>query len=200
MRPEDILPTYNRVAHGFAASRNRSLFERRWLDRMLNYAHGRRVLDLGCGPGVPIAQYLQDRRCRITGVDGAGAMIDLFRRYLPDATAIHADMRRLDLGTTFDVILAWNSFFHLSPLDQRGMFPIFAAHAAPGTVLMFTSGHKAGEPIGRVEGEPVYHASLDPHEYRALLDDYRFDVIDFRPRDPDCKGHTVWLTRARAIA
>lgn len=199
MRPEDILPTYERVARGYAASRTRTLFERKWLDRMLNYAPGRKVLDLGCGPGRPIATYLVDRRCRVTGVDGAPSMIALFRQNVPEARALRADMRTLDLDEAFDIILAWDSFFHLSPGDQKAMFPIFAAHAGPRAVLMFTSGHVAGEPIGRVEGEPVYHASLAPDDYRALLDANGFDVIDFIPQDPSCAGHSVWMARARPV-
>ncbi len=200
MRPDDILSTYERVARGFAASRDRTLFERRWLDRMLNHAPGRRVLDLGCGPGRPIAEYLVDRRCTVTGVDGAPAMIALFRQNLPQARAVRADMRGLELEERFDAILAWNSLFHLSPADQRGMFPVFAAHAAPRAVLMFTSGPEAGEPVGKVEGESVYHASLSPDDYRALLAENGFDVLDFRPEDPDCAGHSVWLARAGAKA
>ena len=200
MRPEDILPTYERLARGFARNRDRTLFERKWLDRMLNHTQPpRRVLDLGCGSGQPIAAYLADRRCRVTGVDGAASMIALFRQNVPSARAVHADMRGLDLGEVFDAVLAWNSFFHLSPDDQRAMVPVFAAHAAPGAVLMFTSGPDAGEPIGKVEGEPVYHASLAPEEYRSLLDQNGFDVVAFQPEDPDCNGHTIWMARARRI-
>lgn len=200
MRPEDILPTYERLARGFARNRDRTLFERKWLDRMLNHTQPpRRVLDLGCGSGQPIAAYLADRRCRVTGVDGAASMIALFRQNVPSARAVHADMRGLDLGEAFDAVLAWNSFFHLSPDDQRAMVPVFAAHAAPGAVLMFTSGPDAGEPIGKVEGEPVYHASLAPEEYRSLLDQNGFDVVAFQPEDPDCNGHTIWMARARRI-
>lgn len=200
MTPDDILPTYDRVAAGFARSRDKSLFERRWLDRMLAHTPPpRRVLDLGCGSGNPIARYLTDRRARVTGVDGAAAMIALFAQTLPDARAVHADMRTLDLNQEFDAILAWNSFFHLSPNDQRDMFAVFAAHAAPRAVLMFTAGPKAGEPIGQVEQQPVYHASLDPDEYEQLLMENGFDVLNFAPEDPTCNGHTIWLARrARA--
>ncbi|MDJ0825479.1 MAG: class I SAM-dependent methyltransferase [Rhodobacter sp.] len=201
MRPEDILPTYDRVAHAFARHRDRTLFERRWLDRMLNHTRPpRRVLDLGCGAGQPIAAYLAERRCKVTGVDGAAAMISLFRENLPEATAVHADMRGLDLGQSFDAILAWNSFFHLAPADQRAMFPVFAAHAAPGAVLMFTAGPRAGEPIGAVQGEPVYHASLAPEDYKALLAEHGFELLRFQPEDPDCKGHTIWMARRRGTA
>jgi cyclopropane fatty-acyl-phospholipid synthase-like methyltransferase len=196
MGPEDILPTYERVAGRFGRERDKSLFERAWLDRLVAEAPGPTVLDLGCGTGEPIARYLAARGSEVTGVDGATAMLAQFRRNLPSAEAIHADMRGLKLGRRFDAILAWNSFFHLSPSDQRAMFPVFAAHAAPGAILMFTSGPRAGEPLGEVGGEPVYHASLDPQEYQALLVAHAFEPMAFVAEDPACRGHTVWMARA----
>jgi len=195
--PDAILETYDRVGRSWAIRRDRTLFERRWLDRMLSYAPGRRALDLGCGSGQPIAAYLKDRRAQVTGVDGAQAMVAMFKASLPDARVIRADMRGLDLGETFDMILAWNSFFHLSRADQRAMFPVFAAHANPRAALMFTSGPEEGERIGRVEGKPVYHASLDPKDYTKLLNENGFEVIAFTPEDPACRGHSVWLARFR---
>ena len=196
MTPENILPTYQRVALEWARERDcSSLFEKRWLDRMIRAAPGKTVLDLGCGSGRPVAAYLVKRRRQVTGVDGAPAMVDLFRANLPGTEAIEADMRGLALGRSFDAILAWNSFFHLSPDDQRAMFPVFAAHAKRRTALMFTSGPGAGEVTGEVAGHPVYHSSLWPHEYEALLNANGFEVLYFMPEDPDCRGHTIWLAR-----
>jgi len=195
MTPDAILSTYDAVATEWDRIRDRSLFERPWLDRMLSFAPGRRVLDLGCGSGRPIAQYLVDRRCRITGIDGSPAMIDLFRRNVPGAEAQLADMRSLELGRAFDAILAWDSLFHLSPDDQRAAFSGFAAHAAPNAALMFTAGPTAGEPIGNVAGRKVYHASLDPEQYRHELAAAGFQLLEVALEDPDCAGHTVYLAR-----
>ena len=106
-----------------------------------------------------------------------------------------ADMRTLSLDRPFAGILAWDSFFHLSPDDQRRMFPIFRAHAAPGAPLMFTSGPKFGVAMGVLEGEPLYHASLDPEEYRALLGQNGFVEQAHVVEDPTCGNRTLWLAR-----
>ncbi len=198
-KPEDIIATYDRVGPAWAQKRDRRLVERKWLDRMISVAPHlkgtRRVLDLGCGAGRPIAEYLVDRGIAVTGVDAAESMVALFARLLPMASAVRADMRDLALDETFDAILAWDSFFHLSPDDQRAMFPVFASHSAPNAALMFTSGSEESIAIGQVEGEPVYHASLSPEEYRNLLEENGFTVISYMPEDPDCGYHTIWLAR-----
>ena len=120
-------------------------------------------------------------------------MLEHFRTNLPEAEAILADMTALALDRPFDVILAWDSFFHLSKVAQRAMFSVFAAHAAQGARLVLTTGHDEGEPIGQVGVSPVYHASLTPDAYRALFAAHGFDVRWFRPEDPEAWGRSIWL-------
>ena len=202
MTPQDVLPLYDRLGPAWAGLRDRTLFERHWLDRFLSLCPRgtgkRRILDLGCGAGRPIAAYLVDRGASVTGVDGSQPMIRLFQEAVPQARALHRDMRGLELGERFDGILLWDSFFHLPPEDQRPLFATLAAHAAPGAALLFTSGPAAGVAIGTLGGEPLYHASLDPGEYRALLADAGFGAVGFVPDDPACGGHSIWLARYRA--
>ena len=52
------------------------------------------------------------------------------------------------------------------------MFGRGKRHVDPGGPLLFTSGPSAGVAMGTLEGDPLYHASLDAAEYRALLDAY----------------------------
>lgn len=199
MRPEDVIPTYERVGEAWAKSRSGALSERRWLDRLMALAPRStrriRVLDLGCGSGRPIAAYLCERGAQVTGVDATATMVAAFARNLPQAEVIQADMRGLDLGRSFDAILAWDSFFHLGVMAQSAMFATFAQHAAQGAALLFTTGDTAGEAIGRVADTPIYHASLHPGIYRSLLERHGFQVVDHVTRDPACRQHTVWLAR-----
>lgn len=156
---------------------------------------GAHVLDLGCGSGEPIAADLIDRGFLVTGLDVSEPLIRLCRERFPAHDWRVGDMRDLSLGRTFEAIVAWHSFFHLTPDAQRAMFPRFASHAASGGTLMFTSGPVAGVAIGEFEGEPLYHASLDPEEYRSLLSENGFVVLRHVVEDPLCGGATVWLTQ-----
>ena len=78
------------------------------------------------------------------------------------------------------------------------MFARFARLSAPEAALMFTSGPYDGEVVGEMWGEPLYHASLAPDEYRSLLVANGFGVVAHMAEDPQCGGHTVWLASLEA--
>jgi hypothetical protein len=119
------------------------------------------------------------------------------RSRFPEQEWIVSDMRELSLDRRFEGLLAWNSYFHLCPDDQRSIFPIFRMHAAPGAALLFTSGPGHGEAIGTWHGEPLYHGSLDEAEYRSLLAQNGFSVVSHIVEDPSCGQHTLWLAQLR---
>jgi SAM-dependent methyltransferase len=194
-----VVELYQRHARAWSRDRGERLYEKAWLDQFLALLPTEpAVLDVGCGSGVPIARYLIEHRCQVTGVDASSAMIAMCADRFPEHEWRVADMRALALNRTFDGILSWDSFFHLSQADQRRMFPIFKRHAADGAALMFTSGPTAGEQIGSYRGEPLYHASSDSDEYRLLLHGNGFDVATHVVEDPSCGSHTIWLSRLRA--
>lgn len=192
---ERIADLYERHAHQYDADRSRDLaVERVWLDRFVALLPpAARVLDIGCGHGEPISQHLIAHGFSVWGVDTSPTLIALCRERFPDNAWHVADMRTLALGETFDGILAWDSFFHLTHADQRRMFAVFRKHAALGAALLFTSGPSHGERIGEYCGEALYHASLSASEYSHLLDANGFSVRAHVAEDPDCGLHTVWL-------
>jgi len=195
---ERIVGLYQRHARAWAETRGVDANEAPWLDRFLALLpEPASILDIGCGGAEPIARHFLLRGHNVTGVDSSPPLIDIARQRYPASRWVVSDMRTLALGETFDGLIAWDSFFHLTPDDQRAMFPLFRAHAAAKAALMFTSGPACGEAIGTFEGEPLYHASLDPAEYRARLDANGFDVVAHVMEDASCGGHTIWLAQAR---
>ncbi len=194
---QKIIQIYQKYGRDWTELRGDYLYEKAWLDRFLALlpSADANVLDLGCGSGQPIAAYLIENGCQVTGGDRSEVMLEMARESFPEQTWINADMRHFRFDQQFDGILAWDSFFHLTPDDQREMFAQFSAHAKHGAALMFTSGPSHGEAIGEMFGEPLYHASLDAEEYRALLAQYGFDVVKMVAEDAECTGHTVWLAK-----
>ena len=194
-----IIGHYEKHAQVWDGDRGRNLFEKSWLDRFLTLTGDAdaSVLDIGCGSGEPIAQYLISQGRKVTGIDAAPTLIDLCRARFPTHDWFVGDMRKLALGRQFNGLIAWDSFFHLTPADQRPMFPLFRQHAAPGAALMFTSGPSHGEAIGSYRGDPLYHGSLAPEEYTRLLAHNGFTVVAHTAEDPECGGHTIWLAQRR---
>lgn len=189
-----IVGLYDQHADSWNRTRRGNLFEKPWLDRFLALVpRDGAILDIGCGTA-QLARYFIEQGYHLTGVDSSPAMITICEGRFPGQTWLVSDMRTLSIDR-FDGILAWDSLFHLRQGDQRSMFPIFRSHAAPGAALMFTSGPRQGEAIGTYQGEPLFHASLDPAEYRSVLDENGFEVVSYVAEDPACGKHTIWLAQ-----
>lgn len=198
---DSIIDLYERHAGAYVADRGSTLWiESAWLDRFASLiAPGGSILDIGCGSAEPIARNLIERGFKVSGIDSSPTLISVCRERFPDLEWTVADMRTLALGKTFHGLLAWDSFFHLSFDDQRRMFAVFKAHAAPGAALMFTSGPAQGEAIGSFRDEPLYHASLAPEDYESLLESNGFRVVLRVFEDPECGGHSVWLAQSTVL-
>ena len=99
----------------------------------------RSVLDLGCGTG-RLAAALADGRS-VTGVDPAGAMLDVGRRRAggQDVDWLEADARTLRLGRRFDVVLLTGHAFQvfLTSEDRKAVLATIAAHLALGGRFIF---------------------------------------------------------------
>lgn len=193
---DQIEGLYRRHAQAWADLRGPELQEEVWLEKFMQLLPvSGTVLDIGCGSGKPIGQYFFDKGCAVTGIDSSPELIEISRRNLPECEWLISDMLDLQLDKKFNGLIAWNSCFHLTPNGQRQMFPVFERHAEPAAALMFTSGPSHGDAIGEFEGEELYHSSLDGDEYRTLLNQHGFEVIDCLVEDEHCGLHTVWLCR-----
>lgn len=196
----DVIGLYTEHGADFDRERGRSLAEKSWLDRFASLLPGGgSILDIGCGSGEPIAGYFIANGYDVTGIDASLPLIELCRNRFPENLWAVADMRELALGRRFDGLIAWHSFFHLKPEDQRLMFGIFRQHANDGAALMFTAGPGQGEAIGTFQGKPLYHASLARDDYESLLAAHGFRLLDHIVNDPQCGGATVYLARRVAV-
>lgn len=101
---------------------------------------GARVLDLGCGSGVPISQALINRGFHVYGVDGSPSMVAAFRTRFPSIPVECAAVEESDLfGRTFDGVVAWGLFFLLDAQVQHRLVTKVAAVLPSGGRFLFTA-------------------------------------------------------------
>ena len=80
-------------------------------------------------------------------------------------------------------------------VPQREALPRICAHLNPGRVLFFYCAPQAGEKIGAVAGESVFHASLEPVEHAQILADQGLRLRAFVAEDPATRGHSLILAK-----
>ncbi len=93
------------------------------MNRILDYADiraGVSVLDVACGTGILIPDYLARNVARVTGVDLSPAMIACAKAKLtnPRVTLLAADIEETSFSTQFDRCMVYNAFPHF-PSPER---------------------------------------------------------------------------------
>ncbi|MGL1161881.1 class I SAM-dependent methyltransferase, partial [Vibrio parahaemolyticus] len=77
---------------------------------------------------------------RTDGIDSSPAMIALARERHSDARLFHADICGWELPQSYDLIVAWDSVWHV-PLDrQAAVLAKLCRGLSAGGVLVFTTG------------------------------------------------------------
>lgn len=126
------------------------------------------VLDLGCGPGVPVGARLVRAGARLTGVDFAAAMLRAAERNLPTARFFRHSLVDLPFVQDFDAFVACHSLLCLPPdsfvrawrcaanaLKQDGHFFVALNEGdAPGS----------GPSLARIQDHEVYARSYSVSE------------------------------------
>ena len=126
-------------------------------------ADGARVLELGCGAGVP-ATALLARRFDVLGVDISAGQLALAAQRVPSATFRKADMTTLALPEdSFDAVTAFYCFNHIPRAEQQPLLRNIGRWLRPAGLLLASFGHGgSADDIEPWLGVPMFFASHDP--------------------------------------
>ena len=101
---------------------------------------GAKVLELGCGAGVPSTRKLAERH-DVLGVDLSQKQVDLARVNVPGARFEKADMTAVDLPAgEFEGVAAFYSILHVPRAEQPALLARIARWLKPGGLFLASLG------------------------------------------------------------
>jgi SAM-dependent methyltransferase len=173
---------YDAVAEEYLAARGTGADELRLLqDLIARLPDGARVLDAGCGAGIPVTRALSER-FTVTGVDFSEAQIALARRHVPKATLLCRDMCSLDFpDNAFDAICSFYAVIHVPREQHPALLRSFHRLLVPGGLLLLSMG--ASDLPDDVEenwlgaGAPMYWSHYGRETNLRMLQEAGFTVI-----------------------
>ncbi|HSL44564.1 MAG TPA: class I SAM-dependent methyltransferase [Anaerolineales bacterium] len=183
---------YNSIADRYLAERTRDSADVRLLGELMERlpAHAK-VLDAGCGAGVPISQLLS-QRFEVTGVDFSKAQIKLAERNVPNAKFICEDMTRLNFADeVFDGITSYYAIIHIPREEHEALLVEFHRMLKPGGLALLCLGaeHLLDDMDENYLGTRMYWSHYDSETYLKMLKDTGFQIIWSRiVTDETCEG------------
>ncbi len=162
---------------------------------MTRLASDVRVLDLGCGPGLPSTRMLADR-FEVTASTSPRLSLMHARRNVPEASFVHDDFMHIDFSAeSFDGVTAFYSISHVPRAEHRDLFERVSRWLVPGGLFLATLGAR-DDPgwTGEWLGQPMFFSSHDADANRRMLRAANFDLlIDDVMETPEPEGPMPFL-------
>jgi RimJ/RimL family protein N-acetyltransferase len=159
MTPEQVAASYDRIAERWL---DVSTYGFAQIERAVAFVKNKgAALDVGCGAGRCL-DLLARLGFTADGIDASAAMIALARRRHPEAQLFQADVCVWELPRPYDLIVAWDSVWHVPLGRQAAVLTKLCRGLSAGGVFVFSAGGTDGPEEKRDAGMgvPMYHATL----------------------------------------
>lgn len=173
---------YDKIAYEYLAWREQEpLWARSELhDLAVRLPPDARVLDAGCGAGVPVAQFLS-AQFRVTGIDLSPAQIALARQRVSPAEFIQGEMTALDTlcaPESFDAVTCFYALIHV-PREQhaRVLANFYLVLKPKGYLLLVTGNNDTPGDIDGFFGVEMYWSHFDRTHGLQMIRDAGFEII-----------------------
>lgn len=151
-----------------------------------------RVLDAGCGAGIPVLQLLSTATGRAVGLDFSARQLALARAGVPGAALIHGDLGALPFRDEhFDAVVSFYAIIHVPRRDHLAILRECRRVLRPGGLALLCLGAKDApedrDPTSWL-GTPMHWSHYDAATNLELLHTAGLDVLTPHHVD-DPMGH-----------
>ena len=177
---EIVKAGYNTIPDAYLAMRGTDSEDVQLLDELIRrLPRDARVLDAGCGAGVPVAQLLC-QHFQVVGVDFAEAQIQLARQLVPEAEFVCQDITDLSFASaTFDAICSYYAIIHIPREAHEAIFQQFFRLLKPSGLALLCLGADDLEDdiVDDYLGVRMYWSHFDVDTNLKLIASSGFELI-----------------------
>lgn len=169
-----------------------------WVDELAGLLPvGARVLDLGCGAGVPAARDLAANGLQVLGVDFSEVQVSRAHRLVPAASFVQADMIELSVQPgSLDAVVSFYALIHVPLADQRVLLPRIRDWLRPGGYALVIVGAERWTGTEEYLGTAMFWDHADSGTYLRWLEAAGLAPVWQRYIPEGDSGHSLILTRA----
>ncbi|HET9138571.1 class I SAM-dependent methyltransferase [Actinophytocola sp.] len=203
MTTEQTVPAFDLIGKRYDESfveRDVQLAEGAWLVQQLE--PGSRVLDLGCGSGLPTAKQLLDAGIEVVGVDESAVMLELARQQAPGGQYLHQDLRDFEALGEFDAAVAFFALLMLPRSDIPALLTQIRARLRGPRLLLVSMVHGDFDffPVSFL-GAATNVSAYPPDKLRDVVADAGFEVLELQEVEAEAEPGRIEVQlylRARA--
>ena len=170
MNPDILGKKYDRIAEWWDNRHQHGSYGVKQIKNAIKFCSTKMdALDVGCGSGGRITSVLKGEGFSVTGIDVSAEMIRLANANHPNDTFIHADICVWKTDKKFDLVIAWDSIFHVPYNQQKTVLEHLCEFLSQDGVLIYTFGNAVGEHTDQWRNDTFYYSSIGINENIKLL-------------------------------
>lgn len=170
---------YNKVAKTYSTQRDLFKNDKYLAELAKLLKPSSTVLDIGCGSGIPVDQYLIDKRFKVIGLDISDEQIKLAKQNLPEATFEVKNMSDLkERDYQVDAVISFYAIFHTPREEHLALFRMINSFLPVGGLILVTMG--AGEWEGTEEdfhGSKMWWSHYDAEKNKEIIKNAGFKIL-----------------------
>lgn len=187
--PFDQAKEFEEFAERYTKIRSTSLYDNQnILEKLSNKVNksSSKVLDLGCGSGLPVTKFFQDKVLELNGVDISKTMIEKAKINVPNANLRVCDILDYQYPESYyDLVISFYCIFAVSIKNQFIVLKNIFTTLKPGGSACFSLLPPFDDKKNDFEGQVTFHDSkfwvayTQPEIYQKRIKEIGFEIEMF---------------------